>query len=114
MVLKVYTAQYRYAGPDRLDITVKTGNKAFAPTWDIVMGLKQGQITEAEYEARYRELMRASWRRNRAEWQRLLARDRVVLVCFCPPGAFCHRVLLAGYLEKCGATYCGELDPRSY
>ena len=45
----VWTAQYQYKGPDRLDITVKTGIKAFAPTWEMVMKSKQGKLSEEEY-----------------------------------------------------------------
>lgn len=106
---EVFTAQYSYRGPDRVDITVKTGLQAFAPTWDMVMGYKRGSITKEEYTARYHDMMVASYAENRATWEELLARDRVVLVCFCPSGAFCHRVLLAHYLEKLGAHYGGEL-----
>jgi len=108
--LEVYTAQYSYNGPHRLDITVKSGNKAFAPTWEMVMKTKKGKMSIEEYTHRYTELMRKSYRENRSEWDKLLACEKVVLVCFCPPGAFCHRVLLAQMLEKLGAKYMGEID----
>ena len=41
----LYTAQYRYPGMDRLDITVKGQDrfgKFFAPTWNMVSGFKKG------------------------------------------------------------------------
>ena len=48
MPLKFYTAQYRYKGEDRMDITVKGQDpigKMFAPTWAMVMGLKDGKLS---------------------------------------------------------------------
>ncbi|MCL6477087.1 MAG: hypothetical protein K6T65_01600 [Peptococcaceae bacterium] len=108
-VLKVFTAQYGYRGKDRLDITVKSGDKTFAPTWDIVMAYKAGKITQEEYTAMYYALMRQSYRKNRQRWEEVLSMDRVVLVCFCRAGDFCHRLLLAQVLQKLGAEYCGEI-----
>jgi len=107
--LEVYTAQYRYSGPNRLDITVKTGNPVFAPTWDMVKAFKAGALSEEKYTGQYIQLMRDSYRENKKEWLDLLDRERVVLVCFCKSGEFCHRILLANILTKLGAKYCGEI-----
>lgn len=105
----VWTAQYQYKGPDRLDITVKTGIKAFAPTWKMVMKSKQGELSEEEHTEQYMALLRKSWKENRAEWENLLGMAEVTLVCFCRPGEFCHRVLLAKLLEQTfGFRYVGE------
>ena len=112
-MLKVYTAQYRYSGKDRLDITAsgKTAfGRFFMPGWSLVKGLKNGTITEAEYEREYHAAMINSWHQNKYVWDKILELEQVTLVCFCPPGAFCHRILLAGYLEKLGAEYMGERD----
>lgn len=109
-MLRVFTAQYRYAGPDRLDITVKGRHdlgKQFAPTWDMVWGYKQGRLSQEEYTARYRFLLNSV---EKPRWEELLARRRVVLVCFCQAGAFCHRLLLARYMVDRGwGEYVGEL-----
>lgn len=40
--MKVFTSQYKYKGKNRFDITVKSGDKTFAPTWEMVMGYKKG------------------------------------------------------------------------
>jgi uncharacterized protein YeaO (DUF488 family) len=109
-VLKVYTARISYRGEDRLDITVKSGDKLFAPTWNLVMGYKNGTITEEHYTEGYLALMRLSYKRNREQWQALLARDSVTLCCYCKRGDFCHRVILAKILEKLGAQYMGEKE----
>lgn len=104
----VWTAQYSYNGPDRLDVTVKTGIKAFAPTWEMVLRYKSGVLSNVQYEEQYIALLRRSWRENRTEWQKLLRMSEVTLVCFCKPGNFCHRVLLGKVMEKFGFVYKGE------
>ena len=46
MKTKVYTAQYRYSGLHRLDITVKGKDqvgRVFAPSWDMVIKHEQFQ-----------------------------------------------------------------------
>lgn len=107
-MLKVYTSQYRYSGKDRLDITVKAGNKAFAPTWDMVTSLKDGSLSQEEYQKKYKKLMITSYNKNRSEWDELLSKNEVTLVCFCAKGEFCHRLLLSKLLIKLGAEYRGE------
>ena len=108
-MLKIYTSQYRYSGENRLDITVKSGNKLFAPTWDIVGKVKKGLMTEEEYTKEYYKLMRNSYKNNRSKWDELLNQNEVVLVCFCRKGSFCHRYILADMLVKLGAEYKGEI-----
>ena len=92
-----------------VDITIKSGNKAFAPTWDMVMSHKDEKITDEEYTRLYYEIMRASYSNQYVEWDKLLNLDKVLIVCFCKAGNFCHRKLLAHMLVKCGAEHWGEL-----
>lgn len=108
-MLKIYTSQFRYNGKNRLDITIKTGNKVFAPTWDLVTNYKNGNISEEEYTKKYYQLMRKSYKENREVWEKLLTDKEVVLVCYCPENNFCHRYLLKDILVKCGAKYLGEI-----
>jgi len=98
--MKVWTAQYRYTGPDRYDVTVKTGDPAFAPSWDMVMKYKRGKISEEGYTVLYRNLMRRSYRDHYQAWMDLIHLDEVTLVCYCKGGTFCHRYLLVDLLEK--------------
>ena len=107
--MKVYTSQYKYNGNNRLDVTVKTGFNLLAPTWDMVMGYKSGEITKDKYTELYYNKMRLSYTNNRSFWDQLLKRNEVVLVCFCKVGDFCHRLLLADILVKLGAEYLGEI-----
>lgn len=108
--MDIYTASYHYSGPDRLDVTVKGNDpigSLFAPTWDMVKGFKSGEIDEYGYEKRYRSLMNARYNVSKDAFKFAVSSQRT-LVCFCPPGAFCHRVILAEGLENLGATYKGE------
>ena len=91
-----------------LDITVRSGNKAFAPTWDIVMAHKAGRITDKQYILQYYQMMRHSYRASRKDWDTVLAMDEVILACYCHASKFCHRHVLAQMFVRCGATLKGE------
>ncbi|MFI5297254.1 MAG: DUF488 family protein [Polyangiales bacterium] len=57
----------------------------------------------------YTAEMRLSYRARRAAWNALLARERVVLVCYCTEPERCHRTLLGkNILPKLGAVFLGE------
>jgi hypothetical protein len=90
----IYTAHYRYPGEDRTDITVKGQDpmgRAFAPTWDIVNGVKNGTITEQEYVDRYLSILHNV---PHESWNWLFAQETRTFVCFCAKDAFCHRNIL--------------------
>ena len=122
MTLRAHTARVAYAGPDRLDITAKSADpagRAFAPSWAILgpaLELRRtgGPVAMAyawpEYAAAYTSEMRASYKRDRAAWDALLALDRVVLVCYCTDAAHCHRRVLAEILARLGAVDAGEIE----
>ncbi len=100
MLSKIYTAQYRYPGGDRVDITAKGKHplwSAFAPTWDMVQGVKNGTMTEPEYIKRYDTILT---RVPMHVWDVLLQMEEATFVCFCPETAFCHRHLLVWYMTK--------------
>jgi len=109
-MLKVFTSRIGYKGSKRvLDITVKSADKAFAPTWDMVMGFKRGSLSWSEYEDRYHAMMRKSWVISKARWKEVLGWDEVVLVCYCKDDRFCHRRLLKQYFVACGGVDGGFL-----
>jgi hypothetical protein len=114
--MDVYTAQYNYDGPDRLDITVKGDHaigKIFAPTWEMVNGIKSGEFSEKDYEWRFAALMNERYDAHGAFMVNFAqGKATKTLVCFCPPGAFCHRVIVAEGLERMGAVYKGERNIR--
>ena len=78
-----------------IDVTVKSGDKAFAPTWKMVMGSKQGKITDDEYAKQYTELMRQSYKQNKQRWDEALNLNEAIIACYCKADSFCHRYLLA-------------------
>ncbi len=94
----IYTAHYRYGGPDRTDITVKGKHPMghyFAPTWDIVKGVKDGTIQEQEYIDRYIKILQNA---PTKAWNWLLSEETRTFVCFCPRENFCHRNILTNYI----------------
>ena len=105
----LYTGQFGYKGVDRYDITCKTGN-IFAPTWDMVVKYRDTGDSDS-YTHVYLKQMRESYRNDQWKWLEMVRMTRggdVTLVCYCKKGDFCHRILLAEMLQKCGAIYGGE------
>ena len=94
----LYTAHYRCGVRDRTDVTVKGQDpmgKFFAPTWNMVMGVKNGTMTEDEYVNQYLDILQ-----NRVPvhaWDWFLGVETRTLVCFCPKEAFCHRNIIVNY-----------------
>lgn len=113
-MVKIYTAQYRYSGPNRLDITTRSKSftgLVFSPRWEMVRDYKQTGNEEA-YKEKYHQLILESYKNNRAAWDEVLNMEEVVLVCFCAPNNFCHRYLVANYLVQLGGEYYGEIPNK--
>jgi hypothetical protein len=115
--MNIYTAQYRYSGEDRLDITVKGNSfpgKVLAPSWAMVRGLQAGTLNQWDYTiAYYSKIVLRMYRAGDADQKALdeilTDRNELTLVCFCKIGDFCHRVLAARMLEEMGyGKYIGE------
>jgi len=105
----IYTSQFAYKGEGRLDITV-AAQTPFSPTWKMV-GDYKAFGKKAKYTFYYHQRMQRSYRDNFKYWKDVLdksTKSDIVLVCYCKAGEFCHRLLLAEYLQKCGAQYGGE------
>lgn len=104
--MKLFTiqlAQWRKAkklGIPVLDTTVRTGDKCFAPSWDIVLKVKSGEITESEYTELYKAIMLVSIKLNPSRWAEVLRMESVAVACYCGNGKFCHRYILAEILQK--------------
>lgn len=107
-MVDIYTAHYRYGGPDRVDITVKGQDpkwKQFAPTWDMVMGTKNGTMTEEEYVQRYLQIVDKVPVKVLKELFELGDKHgSLTFVCFCPENDFCHRNILTRVLVDRVAT----------
>jgi uncharacterized protein YeaO (DUF488 family) len=96
--------------PGYIDITIGTGDRAFAPTWKMVKGIKSGTMSEDEYTDEYKSMMAQSILNYLYKWNDLIAHDIVYLACYCPPGAFCHRYILSNILAESSEDieYIGE------
>jgi hypothetical protein len=99
-----------------IDVSIKSGNAAFAPTYKLLIPYKDGTISEEEYAKQYRELMLRSYMTNQILWNNLVQKERIAIACYCTPGTFCHRHLLIRYIEKiCLSSdipfnYVGEIE----
>lgn len=122
-VWTIQMAQWRKAkelGIELIDTTVKSGKSVFAPTWEMVMDIKNATPetrvgAEELYTRRYHTAMQQSWKQHAGQWLELLSKERVAIACYCKPGVFCHRHLLIEYLGKVAVKkgipfiYKGEL-----
>lgn len=118
--MKAWTAQYRYPGPHRLDISVKGNDelgKHFAPTWEMLKEYKSGlvsaDVAEHVYTQKYFALLTKRMQDNFEPFEELLKMEYVVFVCFCAADTFCHRKLLVFFLQQLGAEYGGEIKDFS-
>lgn len=112
-VSTVWTAHYRFDGPQRLDVSRQGRDPLgvqLAPSLELLVPYKRATKAGgfaparwARYVADYTAEMRASFVAH-DRWRALLERaaDGVVLVCFCPAVARCHRGVAAKLLVAAG------------
>jgi hypothetical protein len=94
-----------------IDTTVKSGCVQLAPHWDMVLGVKSGELPEKEYTERYYEILDYYFFNDPVFFDDLIRMETVAFGCYCPPGKFCHRLLLVEFL-RCIAEvdYRGEIE----
>lgn len=129
--LQVFTARISSRDPDRLDVTRRSAGPdglPFAPSAGLLAMGKSGRLPFLDYDLAYRAEMRVCYgippwrwtaleqeahkrgvRPNRATWDAILARPRVVAACYCTDPEACHRSLLADIWGKLGADVRGEV-----
>lgn len=83
-----------------VNTTVKSGLQFLAPRWDMVLGHKDGSVSDEVYTEQYLEMMANNIVRYPEKWEALLEMEELAIACYCRAGAFCHRRLLVGILEK--------------
>lgn len=99
----IQLAHWRVAkehGIEVINTTVKSGHEAFAPTWALVRAWQQGRLTPEGYTAYYLERMEWSMRRHETYWRALESKPKIALACYCKPGVFCHRHVLAELVQE--------------
>ena len=119
--MKLYTAQFRYSGSDRIDITSRTSDKygkLFAPPWSLVSDYKQSIINEDEYTDQYSDLLMHAIASNPALWVEFLELESATVVCYCRADSFCHRYIIAEFCKIMCSTssleYVGERTPPEW
>ena len=92
-MVKLTRAQIR-PGVKGVDVTVKSAvgfARSFTPTWSMVMGYKNGTLTEAQYTEQY---MRILGTVSVEAWRWLYAQavnGEVTVTCYCRDGWFCRK-----------------------
>src|SRR5690606_27108087 len=87
-ICRVGTGRIDYRGHSQqtvLNTTVKSGSglgKVFAPTWDMVMGVKQGKLTWEAYTEGYTQLMRRRYAQIPAAFLEALSCDELIVCCY--------------------------------
>jgi uncharacterized protein YeaO (DUF488 family) len=127
IMLTISTSRITYRGTNKLDITIKSSKsleeKMFAPTWDMVMGVKKYHgdtrfpnikpISSDEYDERYYQLLRERYAKNKQVFIDLIHRDSVVLCCYCSGHpTHCHRHLASDILHKIAEHGVFCISPR--
>lgn len=103
----MFTSYYSLHGTNRnaVAISVKPPDwyvgvtyPLLAPTWDLVRAVKNGSITEDEYAVEYLKLIK----KRGASPYRTLADlgDDAILLCYEKPSDFCHRHIVAWWMEQ--------------
>lgn len=98
MLYTIQMAQWRLAQKleiPMIDTTIKSGEKTFQPSWEIVTAVKSGVISPEVYTEEYLQIMRDSYKNNRSRWLEVCNMPVVAIACYCPDGQFCHRHVLA-------------------
>ena len=83
-----------------VDTTVKSAQglwRAFAPRWDMVMGHKNGTLSNAQYTELYDQILD---RVPAVVWDTLAKRECETWLCYCRDSWFCHTHEIIAYAVK--------------
>lgn len=102
----IFTSNYARHGTDPNAVAISarppewyTGKQylALAPSWDLLRQVKRGEITDEQYAQRYLELLE---QRNLTPQQVLNDVGKgAILLCYEAPGDFCHRRVVAEWIQ---------------
>lgn len=101
-----------------IDTTVKSGDPAFAPTWDMVKLIKDNTVdgkttvdAMATYTCLYKDMMKVSQSNNPKLWMGLFHDGDIAVACYCKAGQFCHRHLLVEMLTEYAMANSLSIEP---
>lgn len=116
---KLYTSYYARSGthPNAVAISIISpgfykGKKylKLAPTWDLLKAYKSGQVDDKGYTEWYLRLLNE---RNLTPEQVVAELEEgSVLLCYEGPGKFCHRHVVAEWLEAGADVEVTEIQPE--
>jgi hypothetical protein len=104
MPVKLWRAQLGEAAG--LDVSRKSGGYLglrFAPTWDLIMPAKRGQILWPEFRSRYKAQLSSRVTAEDAAELHRYGLDRggtLCLLCYCKAGKNCHTLALIEWLVE--------------
>ena len=96
---RLMRAQIR-PGVQGIDTTVKSARgiwRALAPRWDMVLGHKNGTVSDAAYTEQYEQILKAV---PANVWDTLAAQPENTLCCYCRSNWFCHTHLIIAYAVR--------------
>ena len=102
----IYTSNYSRQGQNPMSISISkkppdyfSGEhlESLAPTWDMIQRIKTGGGDQVEYTRRYLQLLKD---RNIDPQTVADLPDGTILLCYESPQDFCHRHLLAQWVEN--------------
>lgn len=102
----MFTSYYAKHGTDRNAVAISAKPPDWyvgvtypllAPSWDLINGVKSGSMSEDEYTERYLKLLK---KRGASPYRTLSdLGDQAILLCFETPDKFCHRRIVADWIE---------------
>jgi hypothetical protein len=102
-MVKLTRAQIR-PGVRGVDVSVKSAKgfaRSFASTWKMVMGYKNGTLTEAQYTEQYKTILGAVSVEARRWLYAQAMNYEVILLCYCRDKWFCRtRLIMQDAVEK--------------
>lgn len=102
---EIYTSNFNISGKDKKAIAISIGVpkwykgkrlRILAPTWDMVNKHKNGKINNDTYTRKYKQILKEL----NAKFVLKSIPSGSILLCWESPGFFCHRRLVAKWIEK--------------
>lgn len=118
---KLYTSYYARSGthPDAIAISAKAPPfykgkfySPLAPTWDLLRAYKSGQIDDRGYTEWYLRLL---IQERKLTPQKVVddLKDGTIMLCYEGPGKFCHRHIVAEWIESGTDLKVIEITPET-
>lgn len=104
---RIYTSNYQRCGGHENSVSISASMpkyfkgkhiKPLAPSWDILNAFKAGQIDELEYTKQYLALLTTRNLTPESVYENIP--NGTIMLCYEKPGDFCHRRILATWLEN--------------